>query len=219
MDKLENFKLNHLLPSSIAADATVKNISSVAEKLLQNVAKQTAVILLLPHLDELPEAVVDELAWQYHVDTYNTDFAIDVKRQLIRQSIVWHHKKGTPAAVTDMLSTIYASAQLEECWEYGGEPYHFRVTVGEDRTDSAQTIDDAIRVIKLSKNVRSWLDGIKFRRNLTGALYTGAALAKNKRVELFAHTELATNSLYVGGVIMRNRRQQLPVAEAGMIGG
>ena len=25
-------------------------------------------------------------------------------------------------------------------------------------------------------------------------------------------TELATNSLYIGGVIMRNRRQQLPVA-------
>ena len=111
-----------------------------------------------------------------------------------------------------MLSTIYASAQLEEFWEYGGEPYHFRVTVGEDRTDSAQTIDVAIRVIKVSKNVRSWLDGIKFRRNVAGTLYTGAFTAKNKRVELFAHIELATNSLHIGGVIMRNRRQQLPVA-------
>lgn len=219
MDKLGNFKLIDLLPSSIAADATVKNISLCAEKLLQNLAGQTSVLLLLPHLDELPEAVIDELAWQYHVDTYSTDFAIDVKCQLIRQSIAWHHKKGTPAAVVEMLSTIYASAQLEEFWEYGGEPYHFKVTIGEDRTDSAQTIDDAIRVIKLSKNVRSWLDGIKFRRNITGTIYTGAVMAKNKRVELFAHTELATNSLYVGGVIMRNRRQQLPAAEAGMIGG
>lgn len=212
MNRLKNLQLAQLLPASIAADTTVKNISLSVETILQTVAGQTAAVLLLPHLDELPEAVIDELAWQYHVDTYSADFAIDVKRQLIRQSIAWHHKKGTPAAVTDMLSTIYASAQLEEFWEYGGEPYHFRVTVGEDRTDSAQTIDDAIRVIKLSKNVRSWLDGIKFRRNITGTIYLGAAMSKNKKVELFAHTELATNSLYIGGVIMRNRRQQLPVA-------
>lgn len=212
MNRLENLQLTQLLPASIAADTTVKNISLSVETILQTVAGQTAAVLLLPHLDELPEAIIDELAWQYHVDAYSADFAIDVKRQLIRQSIAWHHKKGTPAAVTDMLSTIYASAQLEEFWEYGGEPYHFRVTVGEDRTDSAQTIDDAIRVIKLSKNVRSWLDGIKFRRNITGTIYLGAAMSKNKKVELFAHTELATNSLYIGGVIMRNRRQQLPVA-------
>ena len=212
MNRLKNLQLTQLLPASIAADTKVKNISLSVETILQTVAGQTAAVLLLPHLDELPEAVIDELAWQYHVDTYSADFAIDVKRQLIRQSIAWHHKKGTPAAVTDMLSTIYASAQLEEFWEYGGEPYHFRVTVGEDRTDSAQTIDDAIRVIKLSKNVRSWLDGIKFRRNITGTIYLGAAMSKNKKVELFAHTELATNSLYIGGVIMRNRRQQLPVA-------
>lgn len=219
MDKLEKFKLANLLPSSIATDTTVKNISLCTEKLLQDVAGQTAVLLLLPHLDELPENIIDELAWEYHVDTYNADFDVAVKRELVRQSIAWHRKKGTPAAVTEMLSTIYASAQLEEFWEYGGEPYHFRVTVGEDRSDSAQTIDDAIRVIKLSKNVRSWLDGIKFRRNVSGIMYTGAVLAKNKRVELFAHNELATNSLYFGGVIMRNRRQQLPVAEAGKIGG
>lgn len=212
MNRLENLQLTQLLPASIAADTTVKNISLSVETILQTVAGQTAAVLLLPHLDELPEAIIDELAWQYHVDAYSADFAIDVKRQLIRQSIDWHHKKGTPAAVTDMLSTIYASAQLEEFWEYGGEPYHFRVTVGEDRTDSAQTIDDAIMVIKLSKNVRSWLDGIKFRRNITGTIYLGAAMSKNKKVELFAHTELATNSLYIGGVIMRNRRQQLPVA-------
>lgn len=219
MDKLGNFKLIDLLPSSIVADATVKNISLCSEKLLQNLAGQTSVLLLLPHLDELPEAIVDELAWEYHVDTYNADFDISIKRQLVRQSIAWHRKKGTPAAVTEMLSTIYSSAQLEEFWEYGGQPYHFRVIIGEDRTDSAQMVDDALRIIKLSKNVRSWLDGIKFRRNITGTIYTGAVMAKNKRVELFAHTELATNSLYVGGVIMRNRRQQLPAAEAGMIGG
>ena len=212
MNRLKNLQLMQLLPASIAADTTVKNISLSVETILQKVAGQTAAVLLLPHLDELPEAIIDELAWQYHVDTYSADLPIGVKRQLIRQSIAWHHKKGTPAAVTDMLSTIYASAQLEEFWEYGGEPYHFRVTVGEDRTDSAQTIDDAIRVIKLSKNVRSWLDGIKFRRNVASTLYTGAFTAKNKRVELFAHIELATNSLHIGGVIMRNRRQQLPVA-------
>ena len=212
MNKLKNLQLTQLLPASIAADTTVKNISLSVETILQKVAGQTAAVLLLPHLDELPEAIIDELAWQYHVDTYSADFAIEVKRQLIRQSIAWHHKKGTPAAVTDMLCTIYSSTQLEEFWEYGGEPYHFRVTLGEDRTDSAQTIDDAIRVIKLSKNVRSWLDGIKFRRNVAGTLYTGAFTAKNKRVELFAHIELATNSLHIGGIIMRNRRQQLPVA-------
>lgn len=219
MSKLFDDSLKNSLPESISSDKEIQAITIAIQEKLWAIQKQSDLLLLLPRLNEMPEDIIDELAWQYHVDTYSADFNIDIKRQLIRNSVLWHRTKGTPAAVTDMLSTIYASARLEEFWEYGGKPYHFRVTVGEDRTESAQTIDDAIRVIKLSKNVRSWLDGIKFFRNITNTLYTGAALASNKRVELFAHIELAAGSLYVGGVIMRNRSQQLPLAEAGMIGG
>ena len=80
MNRLKNLQLMQLLPASIAADTTVKNISLSVETILQKVAGQTAAVLLLPHLDELPEAIIDELAWQYHVDTYSADLPIGVKR-------------------------------------------------------------------------------------------------------------------------------------------
>lgn len=215
MDKLDDVKLQHFLPSSIASDNNVKAISKAADEMLHGVAENTAAILLLPHLDELPEAVIDELAWKYHIDTYNADFDVTIKRELIRQSIGWHRRKGTPAAVTDMLNTIYSTAKLEEFWEYGGKPYHFRVIIGDDRLASQQAVGDIVKTIRLSKNVRSWLDGVKFERNITSRLYVGAAMASSKKVEFFAHTEdvVTTNSLYVAGVVMRNRRQELAMDE------
>lgn len=47
-----------------------------AEK-LQTINEKAELVLLLPRLDQLPENLVDELAWQYHVDFYDYAASLD----------------------------------------------------------------------------------------------------------------------------------------------
>ena len=98
MNDLQNLNLIELLPTSIASDETIRNICNAIAEKLQTINEKAELVLLLPRLDQLPETLVDELAWQYHVDFYDYAASLDKKRALVRKAIDWHRRKGTPAA-------------------------------------------------------------------------------------------------------------------------
>lgn len=81
MNELHNLNLKELLPSSIAGDETVRNICDAIVEKLQMINEKANLVLLLPRLDQLPENLVDELAWQYHVDFY--DYAASLDKMLM----------------------------------------------------------------------------------------------------------------------------------------
>ena len=65
MNDLQNLNLIELLPTSIASDETIRNICNAIAEKLQTINEKAELVLLLPRLDQLPETLVDELAWQY----------------------------------------------------------------------------------------------------------------------------------------------------------
>lgn len=80
MLELKDDSLQQILPSSIASDKTVQDIAKAISAKLQLINRQTELILLLPRLDELSETLIDELAWQYHVDFY--DYQADIVKNV-----------------------------------------------------------------------------------------------------------------------------------------
>lgn len=80
MLELKDDSLQQILPSSIASDKTVQDIAKAISAKLQLINRQTELILLLPRIDELSEALIDELAWQYHADFY--DYQADIEKSV-----------------------------------------------------------------------------------------------------------------------------------------
>lgn len=185
MLELKNEALKQTLPSSIANDKTVQAIcDAIAVKLIE-INNQTALLLLLPRLDQLSDAFVDELAWQYHVDFYDYSASIDKKRALVSQAIAHHRYKGTPAAVEEVCTAVFQSAQVREWFEYGGSPYHFQVVLIEEPVPDETIVDNLARAIKVTKNTRSWLDGMSFYRTINGTQYTGVGAGTHKSVDIY----------------------------------
>lgn len=178
MLNLGEIKLAETLPQSISSDEQVKDICKALEQRLSEIKKQSAFVLLLPRLNELSEALVDELAWEYHVDFYTPDLPIEKKRALVREAIAWHRIKGTPAAVESVCTAVFQSASVEENWQYGGEPYHFKVKVVKEAVPNEKVIDMLIDAINATKNTRSWLDEIGFYREMFHVFYVGAPMSK-----------------------------------------
>nr|DAL11065.1 MAG TPA_asm: tail protein [Caudoviricetes sp.] len=185
MNRLDNIKLQSIVPSSIGRDEQVKALCQAIDVKLQRVAAETELVLLLPRLNALPEEIIDELAWQYHVDFYDYSASLEKKRSLVRQAIAWHKRKGTPAAVEEVCTAVFKTAKVFENWEYGGEPYHFQVRLIEEAVPDEQVIDNLFRAIKETKNTRSWLDGLSFFRKLAIAIYTGGVMSQHKSVDIY----------------------------------
>ena len=173
MNDLQNLNLIELLPTSIASNETIRNICNAIAEKLQTINEKAELVLLLPRLDQLPETLVDELAWQYHVDFYDYAADINKKRALVRKAIDWHRRKGTPAAVEEVCTAVFKSAKVYENWEYGGKPYHFQVRMISEGIPDKSVLDNLYRAIKESKNVRSWLDALSFDRQIAGSLFVG----------------------------------------------
>lgn len=132
---LTSISLLDILPSNLLEDPQVSAAARALDAELQAVTRATAETLHLPRLDELPETVVDLLAWQWHVDFYEPlGLDIATKRRLVKESIAWHRTKGTPAAVEKMLKAVWGSAHIEEWFEYGGSPGCFRVDIATTET-------------------------------------------------------------------------------------
>ena len=154
--------LKDIMPSNILVDEKMTAAAEALDVELQRLAAESKLVLHLPRIDELPHEVLDHLAFHFHCDHYEpSTMALEVKRNLIRKSIYWHKIKGTPASLEEFLGYFGITAQVIENWNYGGEPYFFRLKL----KDVAYLEDDGdtfMRLVYAAKNERSWLDAFIF---------------------------------------------------------
>ena len=126
-------------------------------------------------IDDLPEGLLDILAQDFAVEWYDFNWAIDVKRATIRDSFYINRYKGTAGAVKRALADAWPSASIEEWFEYGGDPFSFRIIVAEEWSEEMESaIQSSVRHYK---NERSHLDTITFNAgNATAPMYIAAAV-------------------------------------------
>ena len=160
---MAEYGLMDIMPENLLADKNIRNIANVIDKTLKGIYPKTATPAIISRIDQLDSDAIDSLAWQYNVDFYEpVGMNISTKRKLVRESIAWHRMKGTPAAVERLLSSSFGqSAKVSEWYEYGGEPYHFKVSVKTKNFPTIESFGLASQGVFVTKNTRSMLDSIK----------------------------------------------------------
>lgn len=132
----------------------------IAEQLAKN-RELTDKALIYPAIDKLDEPVLDALAYDLNVPWYDYEGGLESKRSTIRECLQIHQYKGTKYAVRAALEGVYENVRVREWFEYGGEPYHFKVTIYDSGGD-AEKRGRVLAKIKYYKNLRSVLDETEF---------------------------------------------------------
>lgn len=182
MKTVNTVSVEDLLPSSLARSQTVRDVAKACGASLHDVVGQMSGLLIYSRIDELDEAVVDDLAWQFHVDFYDTGLNLTQKRALVKSAIKDHKYKGTPWAVKSVIKAIRGDVVLQDWYQYGGEAYHFRVNGFAGPMVSADELTRLVAAISSVKNVRSWLDGITFGRTVRSGKRLAMPLMMTKSV-------------------------------------
>lgn len=104
-----------------AAQAIARELKRGSEEIRKNI--------IYARIDELDEAALDALAHDLHVDWCDFNYPIEAKRATIRDSVKIHRRLGTKYAVEKALGNVFPGTKVEEWFEYGGEPYFFRVII------------------------------------------------------------------------------------------
>ena len=152
------------LPGALRHDPKMKALAAAMAGQMLGVGEEIRKALIYPRIGELPEELVDILAYDFHIDWYDYSYPLNVKRDILKNGMRVHKKMGTKYAVETALRDVYKSARVEEWFEYGGEPYMFRVIIDvsvDGLTDEAKRkLEGKMRHYK---NLRSQCENFIYR--------------------------------------------------------
>ncbi|WP_286978941.1 phage tail protein I [Aminobacterium sp. UBA5514] len=167
--------LKDLIPGSIAEDPQVEAAVLALDGQLADINSHLIQTIILPRIDELSEAILDLLLWEFHItldEGAGLAVSVEEKRDLVKRAVEIHRLKGTKAALLRIFEMLSMRGVISEWYEYGGEPYKFKVEILElsERGLDEQTYVLLERLIDEYKNVRSWLDELNVYLTVRGAV-------------------------------------------------
>lgn len=209
-----DYNIADRLPESLNRE-NMQQVAKIIDDKMHELDQLSELVSIYPRIDELSSAFIDALAIQFHVDFYDTTLPLDTRRALVKNSVRWHMRKGTAAVVQELINTIWDSGIVREWYEYGGDPYYFKVDVLEAPIDDAEKIAAIVKAINTVKNKRSWLDSINFLRRVSGAQYYGVAPHLHRRYAISQVLTAATSgTMYVAGVTANHKKLSIMQAAA-----
>lgn len=116
--------------------------------------------LYLTDVESMTEWALDEYAYGNGVQWYDVDASLYRKRMWAMDAKTMRRCLGTREGVERLIRGVYDKGVVEEWFEYGGDPYHFRIRVyGET---GSGTMEWAKNAAETAKNCRSILDSFSF---------------------------------------------------------
>lgn len=154
MIKLTDARLTDALPKTLAEQPWVQALAEASRKMRCRVMAYADRTRLFCDIGEASEEALDALAVELQTPLYKNDYPLTVKRQIVKNSMLYYIRSGTRGAVEELLADIYQGAEVEEWFEYGGEPNYFRVAIDISRT--------TVPVAEMAPaELESWLYSVK----------------------------------------------------------
>lgn len=186
------------LPAVLANDDNMAALASAVAEVLAARVGEIERVSIYSQIDRLPNELLDILANDFKVDWWDYSYSLQEKRNTLRQSWYVHKHMGTPAAVTAALSAIYPDSKVEEWWDYGGKPYHFRLLIPQDTsTLDAVKYATVLSLVAYYKNLRSVLDSVTVLQRHEHHLYTGFAVRVGRIVSVGCEIPAALDVTYM----------------------
>lgn len=152
-----------LLPQSLKNDPRMLALAQAIAEQKRKAAAEIRAARFWTDIDSVPEQMLDVLAYDLKIDWWDESYSVEEKRQTIKDCFKIHKFKGTKYAVETAISAIYPETTVEEWFEYGGDPYTFRLTI--NATDVEVNTQQHRRVLErvnYYKNLRSHLERVKY---------------------------------------------------------
>lgn len=182
MIKMNEIELCDLLPSSLKDKPENIALSFAIKQVMKEILEKIELIYLYYHLDKQPDEILDHMAAELRTQYYDSSLPRETKINLIKNTLPWYQTLGTPSAVEEVIQTVFGAGELEEWFDYDGEPYHFRIATEEIITE--ENTEKIAKMIERVKNKRSILDGLNKLQKLEPDIKAGVGMVTYKWISI-----------------------------------
>lgn len=156
---LNSDSLMTILPSVLDKDEGMHNLAKTVSLNIDTVKDSLKEAGIYYRLGELPEELLDVLAEDLGVFWYDYNHLLETKRRVIESCFDVHKHLGTKGAMLKAVCSVWPNSGIEEWFQYGGDPYYFRVMVEANNGDGEPIrFTEIDKTVQIYKNARSWLE-------------------------------------------------------------
>ena len=217
MINLSDGELLDLLPSSLKNDTDMICLSYAIKVAVGKLLDYEITTMTQNFIDYVPESVLDVLAVELRSLYYLDSMDIETKRAIIKNTLIWHKKAGTPSAVAEMISVIFGEGTCIEWFNFTdgdgddgeGDPGTFDIITSAQLTEDIAEYLTAI--IERVKNIRSHLRWVQISRDISMDEYVALAGTSSPRIPVTNSPQITsgrdtTMSQYAGTAVTSTPR-------------
>ena len=135
---------------------------------------------VINQLDKLKVTELDQLAKDKNIFWYDYNASISVKRALIKNAKLVFNRLGTVWAVESVMNDYMPGTELQEWFNYNGEPGYFRIVT--TNTSVLKTdIQTFLNILSQIKRKSVWLEHIMLRLEQYLVFYPGWGIIERSR--------------------------------------
>lgn len=166
---LDDFSLVDILPESLKSDSDVYAIAEALTPIFKEVYAKISLVTLY---DNIPDNLLDFVAYGENAPYYDTNLPPEQKRELIKKADYFHSHRGTPASVEELITAVFGEGKVEEWFEYGGAPGYFKV-VTSNTSVTQELANQFTRALDSVKRKSAWLEKVEITQMADMNLYFG----------------------------------------------
>lgn len=217
MIDLRSSRFTDIMPENLASQLETQAFAYALGRQIEKLCTYADTVRVYAEVDTMPEKILDVLAIELQTPAYNQQFSIEVKRKLVKGTLYFYSKLGTPAAVNWAVRTIFGSGKMDDWYNYGGKPHHFKIHIGNGgNMATIERLNDFLRIIASIKRLSSWLDEITQESTpMHTTLHYGGASSSYSRTVLseWRMDQSFTSTINIAGVFAVRSRTGLPPVE------
>ena len=215
LTNFEESEISQILPVSLKYLPEVKAISYAIGNAMGKLIQYSHLASVYAAIDILPEDILDLLATELRTQYYDSNMDIERKRDIIKKTLLWHDRARTPSAVKELVEVIFGEGQIAEWFEYGGNPYRFKIKTNALLTPNMS--EEFSAIIRKVKNTRSHLEAIEIERRIDNEIICAVGQLGNYKPA--AIIDGFEDSQSVEGLIVSGTAQSHQIKQAAIIEG
>lgn len=176
MIKITDGGLQDIWGVNAQMEPEIKAISYALQNAVSDLRATLQTSLVYAAMDDLNEKALDNLAAELGTLYYDQDLEIEVRRGLVKNTLKWYEKAGTPAAVEELMTVLFGGGFVTEWFDFAepeGNEGLFDVNSSGELTPGV--VAQLNTILRKVKNLRSHLRKVEISRRAFNNLYIATA--------------------------------------------